>query len=91
MGEVLDSYSYEYNANHSIKNISSNAGLTSYDYDLLEQLTYEKLPDGTILEYDYDPAGNRKFKKQTKNGITTTVDYTYNGSNQILTAGTQSF
>ena len=38
------------------------AGTVSYGYDALHRLTSVSYPDGTLIAYSYDPAGNRTQK-----------------------------
>ncbi len=41
------------------------AGTVTYDYDALHRLTAVTYPDGTAIQYRYDPAGNRTQKTIT--------------------------
>jgi len=38
------------------------AGNVSYEYDSLNRLTQVTYPEGTVIQYSYDPAGNRTQK-----------------------------
>lgn len=88
---VLDGYSFEYYPNHNIKKIISNAGITEFEYDELNQLKIEKLTSGTILSYEYDEVGNRKKKSKVVDGDIMTVNYEYNGMNQLTKVGNQDY
>ncbi|MFS0876818.1 RHS repeat-associated core domain-containing protein [Solibacillus isronensis] len=81
---------YSYDANGNITAVTSGSGTTYYTYDKLNQLTQEKLPDGQIIQYQYDKVGNRTQKTVTKNGVITTI-YTFNEANQMTKAGTQDY
>jgi RHS repeat-associated protein len=89
--QVLDDYTYEYDANNNIKKITSRDGITEYEYDELNQLITEKLPNGNLLSYEYDEVGNRKKKSIIKNGVTSEINYEYNGSNQLMKVGSQNY
>ncbi|WP_036189900.1 polymorphic toxin-type HINT domain-containing protein [Ureibacillus manganicus] len=88
---TLDSYTFEYDANNNIDKVFSNAGITDYKYDNLNQLEEEHLPEGTSIFYTYDDVGNRKTKTITKSGSTTTQSYVYNGVNQLIKVGNQDY
>ena len=38
---------------------TANAGTTNYKYDALGRVIEVDYPDGSIVQYTYDPAGNR--------------------------------
>ncbi|MCU7850513.1 MAG: RHS repeat protein [Candidatus Thiodiazotropha sp. (ex Lucinoma kastoroae)] len=56
---------------------------TSYAYNPRDQLTRETQPDGTILDYQYDTAGNRTQVSVTHGGTVTTTDYSYDSLNRL--------
>ena len=89
--QVLDAYTFEYDANNNIKKVISNAGFIEYEYDGLNQLKSEKLLDGTILTYEYDEVGNRTKKSITVNSLTTTKSLEYNGANQLTKVGSRNY
>jgi|GEM_PF-780127 len=78
-----ENYKFEYDANQNINKIISNAGVTEYDYDQLNQLQQEKLPNGMVSTFKYDEVGNRTEKKTTIAGKNTSTIYKYNGANQL--------
>ena len=87
---------YSYDADDQIKkiNITDEFGktkITTYTYGYTDQLLTEVLPNGTSIEYNYDDLGNRVSKKVTKNGVTTSTSYTFNGANQISSDGKNTF
>ncbi|SFS76370.1 DNRLRE domain-containing protein [Marininema halotolerans] len=82
-GEERDSLTYTYDAKGNITQVKSSQGTTSYAYDALEQLTKETLPDGTVTSYTYDATGNRLTKTVTKDGNSTTTNYTYDDADQM--------
>ncbi|MBL0385943.1 DNRLRE domain-containing protein [Tumebacillus sp. ITR2] len=90
-GTPLEAYAYSFDANNSITGITTDKGAVSYQYDALDRLTQETLPDGTKIVYTYDAAGNRTQKAVTKSGTTTTTAYTYDAANQMQTAGGKTY
>lgn len=88
-------YTYGYDANHNITSIISGDGNVSYLYDDLNQLESEIYSDGIEIRYEihytYDAAGNRTSKTTTKNGIQTTVDYSFNKANQLKSVNGQAY
>lgn len=86
--EILDAYSYTYNAlgfktkvTKERKDYLEDSGTYEYTYDPLGRL--EEVRKDTILQskYVYDSFGNR-IQKKTPNGNTR---YQYNGLNQLMT------
>nr|WP_255416322.1 RHS repeat-associated core domain-containing protein [Rummeliibacillus sp. POC4] len=72
---------YTYDQSGNITEEQTSAGTFHYVYDSNNQLTKETLPDGTIIEYQYDAVGNRLETKQGSK-----VDsFEYNHANQITT------
>ncbi|MGN6424591.1 MAG: RHS repeat domain-containing protein [Asticcacaulis sp.] len=45
---------------------SAHAGTTTYKYDTLGRVVEVDYPDGTIVKYTYDSAGNRTQTVRTK-------------------------
>ena len=82
---------YGYDANGQIITLANSMGTTSYTYDAINQLTKETLPTGQVNSYTYDAVGNRTSKAVTKNGVTTTTNYTFNEANQMTKAGSQAY
>jgi RHS repeat-associated protein len=77
----LDTYTLGYDANQNINQITSNTGVTDYLFDALNQLTQEKLPDGTTINYGYDDVGNRTSKSGATIGNKVNI---YNDLNQLV-------
>jgi RHS repeat-associated protein len=88
---LLDTYTFGYDANQNINQITSNAGITKYTFDELNQLTKEELPNGKTIDYGYDEVGNRTSKSITLSGVTTTTNYGYNDANQLIQVGAQGY
>jgi YD repeat-containing protein len=82
-GNIIDRFKYTYDSKGNITQVVSKAGITTYEYDELDQLIKETRPDGTIYEYTYDATGNRLTKKVTQGGNVTTTTYTYDDADQL--------
>ena len=55
---------------------AAQAGETAYTYDSVGRLTKVTYPDGGVVEYDYDKAGNRIEVRRTSgtgSGVTVIV------------------
>ena len=61
-----------------------------YTYDALHRLTSATYTNGTAFHYTYDAAGNVLEYVSTVNGLSSTVSYTYDAANQLLTATNDS-
>ena len=59
-------------------------GETVYTYDEQNRLKSVTEPDGTMISYTYDGAGNRATETTVENGVKNAKTYTYNGRNQLL-------
>jgi|GEM_PF-643385 len=90
-GELLDTYSYSYDANGNRSSVITSSGTISYQYDVLNQLTQETLADGTTITYEYDAVGNRTKKIVTQSGNSTTTNYTYDAANQLTAVNGQVY
>lgn len=90
-GDVRNSFGYTYDANGNITSVTTGGGTISYQYDALNQLTRETLLDGTIIDYQYSPVGNRTKKIVTQNGTSTTTNYTYDGADQLTNVNGQAY
>jgi len=86
---IDETYRYDENGNRT-KITTPNGQSISYEYGKLDQLEKETLKDGTILEYSYDGFGNRTAVKETKNGLTNTINSEYNLANQLTKYGSES-
>ncbi|MBC2254423.1 RHS repeat-associated core domain-containing protein [Listeria ivanovii] len=80
---ILDeSYTYDAASNRtSIDN--KQDGKTTYEYDAVNQLTKETLPNGTVKSYTYDGFGNRTQVAISGNE-TKTIAASYNDGNQLV-------
>ncbi len=84
LGDSLFEESYTYDAASNRTTIDNKkVGKTSYDYDAINQLTKETLPDGTVKAYTYDGFGNRT--KVTDSSKTKAIEASYNDGNQLTT------
>ncbi|RIV26394.1 hypothetical protein D2Q93_04280 [Alicyclobacillaceae bacterium I2511] len=85
---ILEDYTYLYDANGNIKQITNNAGSTptsvSYSYDSLNQLTQETTWTGDTISYAYDKLGNRT--SVTDSSTTATTNYSYDTEGNRLTS-----
>ncbi|EGC8271653.1 RHS repeat-associated core domain-containing protein [Listeria monocytogenes] len=81
--QILDeNYTYDAASNRtSIDN--KQDGKTTYEYDAVNQLTKETLPDGTVKAYTYDGFGNRTQVAISGNE-TKTIAASYNDGNQLV-------
>ncbi len=83
LGDSLFEESYTYdNASNRTSIDNKKEGKTSYEYDAINQLTKETLPDGTVKAYTYDGFGNRT--KVTDSSKTKAIDASYNYGNQLM-------
>ena len=80
---VLSHFDYTYDVSGRRKSMTTNEGTYQYAYDALGQLAGVRYPDGRIVSYDYDEAGNRR--QVVDDGVVT--PYTTNDLNQYLTVG----
>ncbi len=82
-GSVLSRFDYTYDVSGRRTSMTTLEGTYEYGYDALGQLTSVRYPDGRIVVYDYDAAGNRR--QVIDDGVVTS--YTTNGMNQYVTVG----
>ena len=83
LATVHSFFNYTYDAKGNRLTMTTAAGLTSYDYDALNQLTGVTYPGGRHVTYAYDAADNRTVVDDT--GINTA--YTANALNQYTQVG----
>ena len=86
-GSVLSRFDYTYDASGLQTSMTTLDGTYTYGYDPLGQLTSVTYPDGHIVSYDYDAAGNRI--QVDDNGVVTS--YTTNNLNQYTTVGDTTY
>jgi len=71
------------NVGNRINATDEQGNTTHYTYDDLYQLTRVEYPDNEIVNYTYDPAGNRT----SANGVA----YTYDKANRLIHAGANTY
>ncbi|PRX24066.1 RHS repeat-associated protein [Orenia metallireducens] len=91
VGELLEEFEYNYDANGNRTSVTTTQGSVSYQYDDLNRLVEETLLDGTVINYSYDSVGNRTEKSVTQDNSTTTTNYSYNDANELITVDNQEY
>jgi RHS repeat-associated protein len=86
-GTIQSFFNYTYDTKGNRLSMTTMAGITTYAYDGLSQLTAVAYPGGRHVSYAYDPLGNRT----TVNDTGTNMVYTANNLNQYTQAGGTSF
>ncbi len=86
-GTVNSRFDYTYDNAGRRTSTTTLEGTTTYGYDSIGQLTLVNLPNGRIIEYQYDAAGNRIKVKDS--GVET--DYTTNNLNQYTSVGAATY
>lgn len=89
-GLPIRKYSYTYDSKGNISTIQTSSGLITYDYDKLNQLERETLPDGTSIVNTYDSTGNRTSKTVIKDTQLVT-NYKYNKANRLISVDDQPY
>jgi RHS repeat-associated protein/CSLREA domain-containing protein len=84
-GSVSSRFDYTYDALGRRTSMTTLEGVTTFGYDAIGQLTLVTLPGGRVIQYEYDPAGNRKAV--IDDGVRTV--YTPNDMNQYTQVGTR--
>lgn len=92
---LSESYKYDANDNRteiiSYKPDGTTDKTTSFEYDNIDQLTKEILPDGTIKEYAYDGFGNRTSMKVTEPGkAAKQTNAEFNKGNELIKYGSDT-
>ncbi len=82
-GSINSRFAYAYDALGRVTSMATLTGTATYGYDADSRLIAATLPDGTIIDYSYDAAGNRTAV--IENGATT--GYTTNDLNEYVTIG----
>ena len=83
----LSFFEYEYDAFGNITKKKDKDGTWVYTYDSQSQLISVKEPDGTVINYTYDKAGNRV--SETVSGTATT--YSTNNLNEYTKVGGKDY
>ncbi len=82
--ESNNTYAYTYTLTGNRKTMSSGGVDTTYYYDDLGRLTKEEASNGTLKEYTYDVANNKKSLVVKVNGVTrTNTSYSYDKMNRL--------
>ncbi|WP_243655779.1 RHS repeat-associated core domain-containing protein [Roseateles saccharophilus] len=81
-GSVNSSYAYSYDLLGRRTSLTTTEGTTSYGYDGDSRLTSVTLPDGRVIAYSYDAAGNRV----QVNDAGSVSSYTTNNLNEYTSA-----
>lgn len=79
---------YTYDALGRRVTMTDDTGTTNYRYDDIGQLTKVTQPDGRVIEYQYDAAGNRK---RVVDSLLGTTDYVADNENQITQVGSDVY
>jgi RHS repeat-associated protein len=90
-GGTIGDFRYTYDANGNWTEVQTPSATINYTYDNLNRLTGETLPDGTLIEYAYDAAGNRLTQKVTQGGNVTTTNYQYGAANQLTSVDSTAY
>ena len=86
-GSILSRFDYTYDASGLQSSMTTLDGTYTYGYDPLGQFTSVTYPDGHIVSYDYDAAGNRI--QVDDNGVVTS--YVTNNLNEYTTVGDTTY
>jgi RHS repeat-associated protein len=78
---VLSSFHYSLDNVGNRTQVVDSDGTTTYLYDDLYRVVEVTYPDGEVVTYDYDLAGNRTAMTSTVSGV---VTYTYDTANRLL-------
>lgn len=91
---VIDEYNYEYDEAQNMENKTEiinnvNKGTTTYQYDELNRLKNVSEQDGArIINYTYDPAGNRETEIIQMGTTRIESEYEYDGQDLLLSIDT---
>ena len=88
---VVSSYTYSLDANgnrlQATETVLNSSSLTTaYGYDILNRLHTVTYP-GTTVTYTYDSMGNRQSMATNTGNVSSTITYTYDAGDQLLSAG----
>jgi len=82
-GVVQSFFNYSYDSNGNRLSMNTDTGITTYEYDALNQLTRVVYPSGRWATYAYDASGNRTEVKTSS----TSTSYSANSLNQYTQVG----
>ena len=80
----ISTYTYGYDGNGNMSVIADQNGMTMYEYDALGRLAMAEEPDGRVVEYTYDAAGNRLTETVTENNEVSITYYSYNEQGRLM-------
>jgi RHS repeat-associated protein len=90
-GLLIGSYSYEYDAEGRVvradETTPAGTSTTRYEYDLVGRLAKVRQPDGSVIAYEYNLAGNCTARTDTRG----TIHYQYDAQGRLAKAGTVTF
>lgn len=81
---VVNGGNYTYDKNGNLIQKVSPDGTTTYVWDYENRLIKVTMPDGTVVEFAYDPFGKRIAKKVTESDAATTTRYFYDNDNILF-------
>jgi len=86
-GQTLATRRYNYDANGNVLDITNAQGQHDFGYDPLDRLINDTVPNTDVIEFNYDPNGNRTGRTQGTNNL----NYTYTpNSNQLDSVGSDN-
>jgi len=93
---VVSGYAYTLDANGNRLQVTetgpgNSSVVTAYGYDVLNRLHTVTYPAGTTVTYTYDPMGNRLNMATTAGNASSTIAYTYDAGDQLLSAGSTTY
>ena len=78
--------SYTYTPTGQVETVTDVRGPTRYTFDLRDRLTKVEHPEGWVVEYGYDEAGNRTSVSTRWPGeVPRVTSYTHDGAGRIVT------
>ena len=80
---IINSFAYTPDGMGNRTNMTDLAGLHSYTYDNIYQLTQASHPNMPIEQFTYDPAGNRQTSEGQAPSLRST-EYTYDFENRLI-------
>ncbi len=81
---IIEAFSYAYDAAGNLQTKLDAKGTTSYTYDELNRLESVTEPGGKVTEYTFDAAGNRTSEEVTEASTQILTNYTYDELNRLI-------
>ncbi len=95
LGQLVEAHRYTYNGNSQrtsyVRETAGGPQTTSYEYDPLLRLQRVTYPDGLVVEYGYDPMGNRLTKTVNDAGDVSVLTYRYDDDHRLVQVGDELF